>query len=150
MSYVWSEADVKEILKARPCGNGYEYLICWKNGEKPTWELRNSFSSKSAIFDKFDEKVKEQVSKQYPFFAYHQKTIRERTRDGGVYASARYEEGYKPKEIEACVEVYGVRYALLSYFDVEDEDFIRWDLAEKRFPKLTSLFLRQRGLNQLK
>lgn len=145
MSHVWSDSDVHKVLKMRPCRQGYEYLIGWKNGERPTWELRDSFS-KSTIFDKFDEEIRRKAAKQFPLFTYHQRAIRDPSNSFSI--TGLYEQGYKPKEITGCIEVYGKRFALMSYVDTEKQDFIRWSTAEDLFPELTSDFLEKRGLKE--
>uniref|UniRef100_A0A7E4W6I7 Chromo domain-containing protein n=1 Tax=Panagrellus redivivus TaxID=6233 RepID=A0A7E4W6I7_PANRE len=159
----WSEAEIAQILKSRLCSEGIEYYIKWRTGERSTWELRESFRTVH-LFDAFDEAFRTAVANQLPLRKFEKKLVKERIsrlKDGYIGKGSKhadneislstpmYDLGYQPSEVVACVEVAGIRFALVAYRNDTRRDFVRFSEFQKRYPSLARTFIKERHLQHV-
>ena len=151
MSHQWSDSEIKKILKVRLCSQGHEYFIAWKNGERSTWELRQSFDN-SQLFDEFDKKIRKKRAQNFPIFIAQQKYQQHefhRRLTGVSQTTPFYRRGIPPQAVTGCVEISGVQFALVEYADTFHKDLVKWSRFKKQFPEIAAKFIESRCLQEV-
>uniref|UniRef100_A0A914XUJ6 Chromo domain-containing protein n=1 Tax=Panagrolaimus superbus TaxID=310955 RepID=A0A914XUJ6_9BILA len=145
----WDESEIQEVVRSRSCAQGIEYYIIWKNGERSTWELRDSFTSKN-FFDEFDRKALKKATDWAPIFNAEQKFIKsqyarpKRTRS----LKSRVQNPSEPDGIKGCVDINGTKFAIVT-FEGNSSQLIRWDIVKNDYPELSDKFLESRCLKDI-
>jgi hypothetical protein len=111
----WDESEIQEIVRSRSCLQGdTEYFIIWKNGERPTWELRDSFTSKK-LFDEFDRKALKKATSWAPIFNAEQNFIKHKYATRKKSRKNVKTDEPSPSDVTGCIDVM-VQNLLLFLF----------------------------------
>uniref|UniRef100_A0A914PP95 Chromo domain-containing protein n=1 Tax=Panagrolaimus davidi TaxID=227884 RepID=A0A914PP95_9BILA len=145
---LWDENEIQEIVRSRSCLQGdIEYFIIWKNGERPTWELRDSFTSKK-LFDEFDRKALKKATSWAPIFNAEQNFIKHKYAIRKKNRKNVKTEEPSPSDVTGCIDVNGRKFAVVSFYKSPSQ-LIRWDIFKNDHPELAEKFMESRCLKDI-
>jgi hypothetical protein len=114
---------------------------------RPTWELRDSFTSKK-LFDEFDRKALKKATSWAPIFNAEQNFIKHKYAIRKKNRKNVKTEEPSPSDVTGCIDVNGTKFAVVSFYKSPSQ-LIRWDIFKNDHPELAKKFIESRCLKDI-